>query len=259
MGSKYYDWLSEQIEQHAKIEVGKQGYDHTVLTRLADAAGALKNRPRGAQAFGMTLPAEGVEGSETLVNRCLSIIESRAALLDDAHARDMLGALLQRHGLKAVVGPPEVRKSTHSLRVNLPVVVEAADSEEQLVDAETLGRLHGTKASGATLIDVPCVHQAVGRHNDPMRKQTGWATDGFAQLVFDPEARALTCQLVFSLLSEPAQREMDQLLQCIRTELFDTSWALNLEWVTPKGAPEVIVHIKPTIRSHELAPILDIG
>ncbi len=255
MASKYYEWLSGQIEQHAKIEVVAQGYDHSALTRLADAAGALKNRSPGAQAFGMTLPAEGVEGAEVLVDRCLAIIEQRAPLLDDAHVGEQLGALLQRLGLKAVVPPPISPKSSHMLRVTLPVSVEDADSEKEIVDPATWRLLNGMKESAGSLVDVACIHAAVGGHNDPTKKDTAWANDGFAELVFNPKSQMLMCQLAFSLVREPSQRELEQLLQCIRTQLFDSSWVLNLEWVPPQGAPEVIVHLKQKIMSHEINPI----
>jgi hypothetical protein len=253
--SKYYDWLSAQIEQHAKIQVAKQVYDHTALTRLADAAGALRNRPPGAQAFGMTLPAEGIEGSEALVDRCLAIIEERAPLLDDPDVRDNLGALLQRYGLKPVIPAPVPPQITHRLHVNLPVVVEAAGSEEEIHDESTLRGLDGTRADAISLVDVACVHDAVGHHLDPVKKSTGWANDGFARLVFDDHLRALRCQLVFSLVREPAPPELERLLQCIRTELSDSSWIANLEWDPPQGAPEVIVHIQHRVVSHEMSPV----
>lgn len=109
MASTYFDWLAGKIAQHAKIEVTEQGYDSTALTRLADAAAALRNPAPGAQAFGLSLPPGGVDDAEVLVKRCLEILRERTALLEP-EARRELSALLQRLGLDAGVSGPEMAK-----------------------------------------------------------------------------------------------------------------------------------------------------
>jgi hypothetical protein len=240
MTDKTREWLSNQIEQHARIQAVEQGYDHTALTRLADAAAALQQRTPGAQAFGLTLPAAGVQGADELVARCLSIIEQRAALLDAA-TRDQLGKLLQRHGLAQVIASPARPTAAHVLVLWLAVSVEDADSEEELVSREALRRLDGVRADGSRLIDVPCVAEAT----------RGWATDAHARLAFDDATGALRGQLVFDVTSTPSEGQLTALLDCVRTELFDTSWGLNLEWRVPEGT-DVFIHLRPQPLSHEL-------
>lgn len=255
MASTYFDWLAGKIAEHAKIEVTEQGYDSTALTRLADAAAALRNPAPGAQAFGLSLPPGGVDDAEVLVKRCLEILRERTALLEP-EARRELSALLQRLGLDAGVSGPEMPKATHVLRVLLATLVDDAESEEELHDAVTLRTLDGAReVHHASLVDIPPIDEAVGRPREPLKRDTSWARHGSARLVFDREANALRCELLFELTREPMPQQLEALLDAVRGGLFDSSWALNLEWEFPEGAPDVIVHLKQQIVSHVLSPL----
>lgn len=250
MTSKYFDWLSAQIEEHVKLQLVPQGYDFTALTRLVDAAGALQGGGAGAQAFGLQLPAGGVENAAVLVDRCLAVVRARMPLLDQ-RTRDELGAHLRRRGFDSVVAAPTSPYVTHSLRVRLAVSVEDGVSEEPLTDAATLQRLDGLRErSKAALVDLPCIRSAItAARGDEAR----WIHGGFAKLAFDEHAGVLRCELVFDVSREPSQQQLLALLRAIKGPLFESSWLLNIDWAFGEDAPDVIVHLESAIVSYELA------
>lgn len=239
------EWLRAQIEKNAITAASAESVarsDQTFATRLVDAAGAL--RAGRGQAFGLEITGEQIEDVEALVADCLRAVEAWGPVLDD-DSKAELGMQLARLGLPPVFLAPVPRERLGTLELLLEAVAE--DLEGEPLDAGSLIALDDVETrDGETLIDVHAVAVCVAP----------WALETGMRLVHHAEAPRLRCELAFEAAEAPTDEQVAALVRVVERELFDTSWALNLEWELPDTL-EAIIHVRPKVLAHRYESAVD--
>lgn len=246
MSADIHAWLAKQIDRYSVVNAETRAVvlgDPTAMTRLADAAAVLARPRAGGQAFGLELPAAGIEGGSELADRCLAALAEWAPLLDPRN-RAEIGAQLERLGLPPIV--PRTRPSiTHRLSIFVPARALDHDTEELIEDPTALAELEGVPESRElSLADLPLI-AALG----------GWICDGRARLTYDESGGGLRCELAFDLTREPGSDDIERLRQVVGGELLFTSWGMNLSWDFEEGDGDYMIETDPKVVAHELVRI----
>jgi hypothetical protein len=69
-------------------------------------------------------------------------------------------------------------------------------------------------------------------------------------LVFDSTDGTLSARLTFDLTREPTASELDGLLATVRSELFFTSWGMNLDWDCDPDPLTISIRVTPRVQRH---------
>lgn len=250
MSDEIHDWVALQIER-----ARPGAADVSAVPRLADAAAALRNPTSGRQVFGLQPPPGGIPGAGALAERCLDALRAWAPMLD-AETSEALALQLRDLGLPPIVAAPEPPTPTLALHVFVGARIEDLETGEKVDDPALLDRVgnlvHGApERSDFSLVDIPCIDAVVSSEEER------WATDGWAELFYDDQERALRCRLTFDLVRAPTPEELSVLLDAIENELFFTGWGMNLDWdfELPTELEDLSVYTDTKVLAHRLLPI----